>query len=160
MQAQTPERETKRIFGMVPNYRSAPSLDHHTPLKTSEKFKIATQDSFDRGTVILSAAFAGTGQLTNSNPSFGQGVQGYASYLGTSYADLVIANDMTISALGGNATAVAISNAYYPDSRIVSDNLTKFVTQIGVDMASNILKEFTPDLYRKFRQTLTTSRSG
>src|SRR4051794_2541045 len=46
--------------------RSAPSLEHYTPLRTAEKFKIATQDSFDPGTVILSAAFAGIAQLTNS----------------------------------------------------------------------------------------------
>jgi hypothetical protein len=43
------------------------------PLTPKEKFKIASQDSFDRGTFVLAAAFAGEAQLTNSNPSFGQG---------------------------------------------------------------------------------------
>ena len=74
--AQAPEPETKRIFGIVPNYRSAATLQNYKPLTTAEKFKIATQDSFDRGTVILGAAMAGIGQLNNSNPSFGQGAAG------------------------------------------------------------------------------------
>jgi hypothetical protein len=56
---------------------------------------IATQDSFDRGTVVLAAAFAGEGQLTNANPSFGQGAAGYGRYFGTAYSDLVIGNYMT-----------------------------------------------------------------
>jgi len=56
-----PEPEHKRIFGIVPNYRTYPSLVNYQPLSAKEKFKIATQDSFDRGTVILAALFAGQG---------------------------------------------------------------------------------------------------
>ena len=54
------------------------------------------------------------------------------------------------SELLGNATSVAISQAYYPDTRDVSDAATSWGTQIWVDMASNILKEFSPDIYRMF----------
>jgi len=90
-----PQPEAKRLFGIIPNYRTSPTLKNFMPLTPKEKFKIATQDSFDRGTVILAALFAGEGQLSNSNPSFGQGVAGYASYLGTSYADFVIGDYMT-----------------------------------------------------------------
>jgi len=50
----------------------------------------------------------------------------------------------------GNSTAVAISNAYYPDNRTVSNALSKLGTQLGVDMASNVLKEFWPEFERKF----------
>jgi len=42
----------------VPNNRTWPSLKDYKPLSTREKFEIASQDSFDRGTVILAAAFA------------------------------------------------------------------------------------------------------
>src|SRR5579871_2461399 len=89
------ERESKRLFGIIPNYRTSPSLKEYKLLTPKEKFKIAAEDSFDRGTVILAAAFAGEGQLTNANPSFGQGVAGYARYFGTSYADFVIGDYMT-----------------------------------------------------------------
>jgi hypothetical protein len=55
---------TARVRARAQNYE---------PLTPKEKFKIASQDSFDRGTFVLAAAFAGEAQLTNSNPSFGQG---------------------------------------------------------------------------------------
>jgi hypothetical protein len=55
-----------------------------------------------------------------------------------------------LSEIAGNATAVAIGNAYYPDNRTVSNNLSKLTIQIGVDAVSNILKEFAPDLERAF----------
>ncbi len=188
--------ESKRLFGIIPNYRTSASLNPYVPLTTREKFKIASQDSFDRGTFVLAAAFAGESQLTNANRSFGQGVAGYARYLGTSYADFVIGDYMTEAiypsllhqdpryfrrgtgttwqrlgyAIGqifethndsgakqfnyseflGNASAVAISNSYYADNRDVSDAATKFGSQISVDLASNILKEFSPDIRRKF----------
>jgi hypothetical protein len=40
--------------------------------------------------------------------------------------------------------------AYYPDHRNVSDAISALGTQLAVDMASNILKEFEPDITRKF----------
>ncbi len=190
------EPEHKRLFGIVPNYRTSASLHPYKPLTTGQKFKIATQDSFDRGTFILAAAFAGESQLTRANPSFGNGAQAYGQYLGTSYADYVIGDYMTeaiyptlfhqdpryfrrgtgsvMSRIGyaiqqliwthtdaggtqfnyseiiGNSTAVAIGNAYYPDNRDAADAVSKLGTQIGVDGAANILKEFSPDIYRKF----------
>jgi len=49
----------------------------------------------------------------------------------------------------GNATAVAISMAYYPDSRKAADAAGSLGTQLAVDTASNIVKEFWPDLERK-----------
>jgi hypothetical protein len=191
------DAQDKRIFGIVPNYRTSPSLTNYKPLTSKEKFKIAAQDSFDRGTVVLAAIFAGQGQLTSSERSFGQGGAGYATYLGAAYGDFFIGDFMTegvfptvfhqdpryfrrgegsglsrlgyamgqiflthkdagggaqinYSELGGNASAVAISTAYYPGSRDASSAVTKFGTQLGVDMASNILKEFWPDIHRKF----------
>lgn len=186
----------KRILGIIPNYRTSPSLQDYEPLTSKEKFKIATEDSFDRGTFILAGAFAGKAQLTDANPSFGQGVKGFARYFSTAYADLAIGDFMTeaiypailhedpryfrrgtgsgwsrlgyavgqifwthkdsggtqfnFSEIVGNSTAVAISNAYYPETRDAPDAVSKLGIQIGLDMASNVLKEFWPDLSRKF----------
>lgn len=188
--------ESKRIFWIIPNYRTSPSLYPYVPVTRGEKLKIATEDAFDRGTFILAVLFAGEGQLTNSDPSFGQGVAGYGRYLGTAYADFVIGDYMTegfyplllhqdpryfrdgagttrsrllysigqiffthgdngktqfnFSEIVGNSTAVAISQAYYPDNRDWRDAVQGLGTQLGVDMAANILKEFWPDLKRKF----------
>ncbi|MGA7409166.1 MAG: hypothetical protein WBW33_01705 [Bryobacteraceae bacterium] len=193
--AKPAESTQKRIFWIIPNYRTFPYPTNYTPIPPKEKFKIAADDAFDRGTVVLAAAFAGEGQLTNSNPYLGQGVKGYASYFGTAYADFVIGDFMTeaiyptllhqdpryfrrgtgggwsrlgyavgqifwthtdsggtqfnYSEILGNSTAVAISMAYYPDGRNVSTAVTELGTQIGVDMASNVLKEFWPDIRQK-----------
>ncbi len=188
--------ENKRVLWILPNYRTSPSLENYRPLTTAEKFKIATDDSFDRGTVALAAAFAGEVQLTNANRSFGQGGAGYGRYFGAAYGDLVIGDYMSEavfptlldqdpryfrrgtgsgwsrlgSAVGrifrthtdsggtqfnyseflGNSAAVAISNAYYADNRTARDAVAKLGVQAGIDMAGHILKEFWPDLQRKF----------
>lgn len=193
-----PPPESKRILGIIPNNRTWPSLKDYEPLTTKQKFQIAREDSFDRGTLILAAMFAGDGQLTNANRSFGQGMQGYAKYFGASYGDFVIGNYMSeaiypallhqdpryfrrgvgsawsrlgysigqifwthtdsdrtqfnYSEILGNSTAVAISNLYYQDNRTVGNSSSKLGMQIGVDMASNILKEFWPDVNRKFKK--------
>jgi hypothetical protein len=192
------DQPDKRILGIIPNARSSPDLLHYKPLTITQKFKIASDDSFDRGTVVLAMVFAGQSQLTNANPSFGQGIAGYSRYAATSYADFAVGNMMTegvfpsllhqdpryfrrgtgsgwsrlggavkqifwtrtdsggsqfnFSEFGGNAAAVAISNAYYPDNRNAGDAVSKLGTQIGVDMAANILKEFGPDISRHFHR--------
>jgi hypothetical protein len=195
-QTDSPPKESKRLFGIVPNYRTSPTLNPYTPASAKDKFTIASQDAFDRGTFILSAAFAGEAQLSNSNRAFGQGAAGYGQYLAASYGDYVIGDYMTealfpillhqdpryfrkgvgsawsrlsyaagqiivthndsgrtafnYSEILGNASAVAISNAYYVDNRDASDASVKLITQLSVDAASNILKEFWPDLQRRF----------
>src|SRR5437660_6547362 len=55
--------ESKRILGLVPNYRTSPSLQNYEPMTNVQKFKIASQDAFDRGTVGLAALFPGEGQF-------------------------------------------------------------------------------------------------
>jgi len=90
----TPLRDS-RIFGIIPNYRTFPSLQNYEPLTSSAKFKLASEDAFDRGTFALAAIFAGEGQCTNANRSFGQGGRGFGRYFGTAYGDLAIGDYMT-----------------------------------------------------------------
>jgi hypothetical protein len=188
----------KRVLGVLPNYRTANETAVYTPITAKQKFTIASKDSFDYPLVALSAVIAGWGQLTNGNPSFGQGMAGYGRRVGTSYADQAIGNMMTeaifpaflhedpryfrrgygskwsrtfyaasrvlvtrtdagnwrfnYSEVLGNATSVAISNSYYPDNRTVGANVEKLGQQIGIDAISQVLKEFWPDIKRKFLQ--------
>jgi hypothetical protein len=62
---------------------------------------------------------------------------------------------------GGNAAAVAISNAYYTDSRNASSNLQMLLIQCATDAFSNVLKEFWVDvkqrLFRKKADTATAA---
>ncbi|MES1257021.1 MAG: hypothetical protein ABUS51_01270 [Acidobacteriota bacterium] len=202
VQANQPETSSsqppssKHVLGIIPNFRTTPEMVHYEPILPKEKFRIASQDSFDRGTLALAAIFAAQAQFTNGNPSFGQGVAGYSKYLATAWGDFAIGNYMTegifptllhqdpryfrrgrgstLSRLGyaagqiflthgdsghtqfnfsevvGNSVAVAISNAYYADNRTARDAGSKLGVQLGVDMASNVAKEFWPDLERRF----------
>ena len=194
----TTPQEHKRILWIIPNYRTYPEQAVYEPMSAREKFKIAQEDSFDPGTFLLAAAFAGEGQISNSNPSFGHGVKGYGHYYVTAYADFAVGDYMTeaiypallhqdpryfrrgtgsvpsrllyaatqifwthtdsgghtfnFSEVLGNATAAAIGNAYYPDSRTAADSATRWGTQIGVDMIGNVMKEFWPDVYGKLKR--------
>jgi len=188
----------KRVLGVLPNYRTANETGIYTPITTKQKFTIATKDSFDYPLIMLGAGIAGLGQLTNQNPSFGQGAASFARRFGTSYADQAMGNMMTeaifptllhedpryfrrgygskwsrtfyaasrvlvtrtdagtwrfnYSEVIGNATGVAISNAYYPDNRNVGANVAKLGQQIGIDAISQVLKEFWPDIKRRYFQ--------
>lgn len=85
----------KRIFGVLPNYRTANESAEYAPITTKQKFIIASKDSFDYPLVLVAAGVAGLGQLTDGNRSFGEGTEGYAHRLVTGYADQVIGNMMT-----------------------------------------------------------------
>lgn len=90
-----PAQDSHHLLWIIPNYRTSPSLTDYRPIAVREKFKLAAQDSWDRGTVALAALFAVQAQVSNSNRSFGQGTAGYAQYLGACYGDFVIGNYMT-----------------------------------------------------------------
>ena len=85
----------KRVFGVLPNYRTVNETGTYTPISPKYKMTIAAKDSFDYPLVLLAGTFAGLNQLTDSAPSFGQGVKGYAHRLATNYADQAIGNMLT-----------------------------------------------------------------
>jgi hypothetical protein len=187
--------EDKRILWIFTNHRTTDDAAELPPLTAGGKLGIAWDDATDRAIFAQTFLISGLGQLTNSNPSFGQGLQGYAKRFGTTYGDFAIENMTTegifpallhqdpryfrhregtarsrlayamsrlfitrsdsgksqfnFSEIGGAATSIAISNAYYLDGRTVGNNLGRYAVQLGFDAASNVLKEFWPDLKRK-----------
>lgn len=42
------EPESKRLFGIIPNYRTSPSPKDCEPLTGREKFRLASEDALDR----------------------------------------------------------------------------------------------------------------
>src|SRR6516225_10227522 len=187
--------EDKRILWIFTNHRTTDDEADLAKLTPKGKFAIAWGDATDRAIFAQTALISGLGQATNANPSFGQGVAGYAKRFGTTYGDFAIENLTTegifpallhqdpryfrrregtgqsrlayamsrlfitridsgknqfnFSEIGGAATSLAISNAYYQDGRTVGNNLGRYAVQLGFDAASNVLKEFWPDLKRK-----------
>jgi hypothetical protein len=55
---------------------------------------------------------------------------------------------VNLSELLGNATSAGIGLSYYPDNRNVPDYFLNWGTQLGTDAASQVLKEFWPDVKR------------
>jgi hypothetical protein len=92
-----PGQPDKRVFGVFPNYRTTDNDRPFAPISTKQKFIIGLKDSFDWPVYITSGAFAALYQLENQNPSFGQGMKGYARRYGTALADQTIGNMMTES---------------------------------------------------------------
>jgi hypothetical protein len=196
---QSPTQD-KRILGIFTNHRTADESAALKPLTPRGKLAIAWEDTADQAIFLQSAFLAGIGQATNSNPSFGQGTEGYAKRFGAAYADFSVQNFMTeglfpvmlhqdpryfrrskgsgssrlayavsrlfitradsgkhqfnYSEVVGGATSLAISNAYHPDGRNLGDNMQRYSLQLGFDAASNVLKEFWPDLKRKLPRRL------
>lgn len=190
----TSQGEDKRIFGVLPNYRTAERSAQYQPISAYRKLVIATKDSFDYPLIFIAMAYAGIYQLEDNHPQFGQGMEGYAKRLGTSYADQVIGNYLTegimpivfredpryfrmaegtkmhrtlyalsrifvtrtdsggttfnFAEVVGNGIGAGIGLAYYSDSRNVSSYMENWGTAVGTDAASQVLKEFWPDVKR------------
>jgi hypothetical protein len=189
-----PEKVDKRVFGVFPNYRTTDGNVPFQPITSKQKLLIGLKDSFDWPVYLTGGGFAALYQLENQNPSFGQGMKGYARRYGTALADQVIGNMMTESFMPallhqdpryfrigkgrggimhraayaasrifitrsdrggeqfnfsewlGNSAAVAISNAYYPDTRTASDNIERLGIACATDAFSQVMKEFWPDV--------------
>ena len=86
-----------RLFGVLPNYTTVENLDPFESLSAKAKFKLTVKTMSDPVTVSFIGAIALIGQARNSDPSYGQGFQGYAKRYGTFFADTGIGTMMTTS---------------------------------------------------------------
>jgi hypothetical protein len=198
-QATDQQKDTShdRLFWALPNFLTVENADKVPPLTPGQKFKLVARGVFDPAEFVLVAFVAGLGQASDSDPSYGQGAQGYAKRYGTAYGDNAIENFMAYavfpsvlhqdprfyqlgrggyrkravhalsrvvitrsdsgqtqfnySEILGAGTAAAISTyTYHPQSERSFGNVaTVWVTQMGWDAATYMVKEFWPDLRKK-----------
>ncbi|MBV8733092.1 MAG: hypothetical protein JO336_25060, partial [Acidobacteriia bacterium] len=185
-------------FGVLPNYHTTEASIPFQTITPKQKLTIAVKDSFTWPAYATAGAFAALYQLENQNPSFGQGMAGYAKRAASAYGDQMIGNMLqegiipalghqdpryfrlgegtkmhrvlyalsqimvarldsgrktfNFSEWGGAMAAAAISNAYYPDTRDVSDNVQKVFIATATDAFSNVAKEFWPDVKHYFQR--------
>jgi len=85
----------KRVFGVLPNYRTANYTAVYEPISPKYKMTIALKDTFDYPLMGIGAFYAGIYQAEDSHPQFGQGVKGYLKRFGTSYTDQLVGNMLT-----------------------------------------------------------------
>jgi len=92
--AQTTPALEKRALGIIPNFRLADANQPFSPISPSRKLYIAFKDSTDFPVYPTAAVFAAVYHVQNQNPSFGQGMKGYAHRFITAYTDQVVGNFM------------------------------------------------------------------
>jgi len=87
-------QQTKRILGLIPNFRAVSADTKLPPQTVKEKFMDATEDSFDYSSIFIPAAIAGFDLARDSVPEFHQGAAGYARYFWHSAVDQTSENYM------------------------------------------------------------------
>jgi hypothetical protein len=162
-------QQTKRILGIIPNFRSV-SADVTLPPQTArDKFKVGLQDTFDYSNFIFVGAQAGLSQATNSYPAFHQGARGYGRYYWHTFADQSDENILVESVLpaafhedsryytlghGGfiRRTAYALSRVIITrtDRGTESFNASEI---IGAGGAAGISSAYYPSQYRTWTKT-------
>jgi hypothetical protein len=185
--------QTKRILGIVPNFEAVSVNAKLPPQSVKEKFKDATDDSFDYSSFIFVGGLAGVGQASNSIPEFHQGAAGYARYYWHTFADqtdenylvefafpVALHQDARYYTLGhggalkrtayslsrilitrtdaghetfnaseiiGAGAASGISDFYYPEQeRTWTKTGQRWLTNVSLDGATFVLREFWPDI--------------
>lgn len=86
--------QTKRILGLIPNFRSVSTDVKLPPMTVKEKFLTATDDSFDYSSIFIPAMLAGVSMARKATPEFGQGAVGYGRYFWHSALDQTSENFM------------------------------------------------------------------
>lgn len=64
-----------------------------------------------------------------------------------------------VSEVAGNASVVAITSIYYPQSQSPGEGALRLGMNLGNDVLSNLITEFLPDIKRHFKQTLLSHRA-
>jgi hypothetical protein len=189
-------KQTKRILGIVPNFRSVSANTKLPPMSVKDKFLGATEDSFDYSSFIFAGLLAGVSMAENSYPEFHQGAAGYGRYYWHTFADQTGENYMVefilpaalhqdpryytlghggilkrtlysfsriaitrqddgssmfnFSEVVGAGAASGISSLYYPGrERDWTKVGQRWATNVGLDGATFVFKEFWPDINNK-----------
>jgi len=88
-------KQNKRILGIIPNYRAVSANTQLPPLDFKGELWLATQDTFDYSDFIFVGALAGINMASRSQPTFGQGAEGYGKYYWHVFVDGAVENYMT-----------------------------------------------------------------
>jgi|SRR5208337_88015 len=86
--------ENDRLFFVLPNYLTVENAKNIPPLTTGQKLKLVALGTFDPVEYPYVGIIALIDQAENTDPSFRQGVLGYAKRFGAAYADTTVENFM------------------------------------------------------------------
>jgi hypothetical protein len=86
-----------RLFFVLADDTFVEKQDKFAPLSAKTKFLLSVKTMSDPVTISFIGAIALVGQARDSDPTYGQGLQGYAKRYATFYADTGIGTLMTTS---------------------------------------------------------------
>jgi len=189
-----------RLFWTLPNFLTVSNSSTVPPLTVGQKFKVVARGSFDPFELGFVGVVTLIDQAENTEPAYGQGMEGYGKRYATNFADTVVENFMVgaifpsvlrqdpryyqlgkgsflhrtgyaisrifvtrsdsgrqqvnYSEIFGSALGAGISTyAYHPhEDKTLSNALSVWATQLAQDAVSAMLKEFWPDIHRKFKK--------
>jgi len=88
---QLKEQEHQRVAGVMATFNT--TTNHNAlPLSSGQKFQLFFKSETDPWPFVLSGVVAGLNQASDSEPEWGQGMQGYAKRFGAGYSDSFIGN--------------------------------------------------------------------
>jgi len=93
-QDKTTGTSNDRLFFALPNFLSVDSSGHIRPLTSGQKFKVVARGAFDYVQLPWYALLSGISQAENSEPGYGQGLEGYGKRYASAFADGTIENFM------------------------------------------------------------------
>jgi len=118
----------------------------------AKRYGAAFADQVD-GNIMVGGVFPTILKIDPRYYQLGQG--SFMHRFGYAFSRIFIArtdsgkNTFNVPEFAGNATAIAISNFYYPAAdRGALTSLSGWGTQMGIDAFGNELKEFWPDIHR------------
>jgi hypothetical protein len=80
-------KQTKRMFGVIPNFAAVSADTELPPLTVRGKFILATKDSVDYSSFIWAGMQAGQSMALRSYPELGHGAAGYRRYYWRAFVD-------------------------------------------------------------------------
>lgn len=124
-----PPPQTKRILGLMPNYRAVSAGEQPPPPTPRQAFKIATLNSFDYSSGVFVGITSLLAEASNDHPQLGKGPAGFWRYYWRGFVDKTDGNYWVIWAL---------PSVTHEDSRYYSMG-TGSVWDRGVYAASRVL---------------------
>lgn len=88
---QLKQQEQQRVAGVMATFNTTTNRNA-LPLSSGQKFELFFKSEVDPWPFALSVIVAGLNQASDSEPEWGQGMQGYAKRYGAAYSDSFIGN--------------------------------------------------------------------
>ena len=123
-------KQTTRILGILPNFRSVSAGVTLPPQTVKDKFKTGLADSFDYSAFVFVGIQAGIAQATDSYPEFHEGAPGYARYYWHTFADQADENLLVES---------VIPAALHEDSRYYTLGHGGFIKRSGYALSRALI---------------------